>query len=308
LKKFFGVVIGVGAALLLGALPPASAQKAMPLAKAGSQTITSVEIKSLLDTQTDEVRRQLLANPKQLEEFVKTEAERKAVLTEAKKAGVDKRPDVAVLMQRLQEQAVLSAYLGPQITPPKDYPGDAEITSYYEKNKERFLVPEQVNVSTIFLVVLPAWAQDKGLEEKVRTDAQRLAAEARKGGDFAALARLHSQDRPTAENGGAVGWVTAAQLLPELAEAASRMKPGDISEPIRVQLGYHVIRVNDRKPGAQRPLSEVRPAVIQLLVNDYRAKKEREAIEAAVRVHPVSTDTAIIEKWRAEEASTAARK
>lgn len=109
-------------------------------------------------------------------------------------------------MQRAQEQVLLDAYLAP----PKDYPSDDEIAAYYEQNKGRFLIPEQVNLSTIFLLVLPAWARDKTLEERIHADARHLAAEARKADDFAELARQHSQDRPTAENGGSVGWVTAA--------------------------------------------------------------------------------------------------
>ena len=303
-----GTLLMIVIAVLLCGLPFAAAQRAKPLAKVGTQEVTSAEIKALLSVQTDDVRQQLLANPKQLEELVKAEAERKALLLEARKAGIDKRPDVAVLLQRAQEQTLLGAYLAPQIALPKDYPSDEAIAGYYEKNKERFLSPEQVNVSTIFLLVLPAWARDKALEEKVHTEALRLAGEARKGGDFAEMARLHSQDRPTAENGGAVGWVTAAQLLPELAQVAFKLKPGEISQAIRAQLGYHVLRVNDRRPAVQRPLSDVRRVVVQLLQTEYRARKEREAIDAAVKVNPVATDSAAIEKWRADEGAAAAKK
>ena len=307
IKKTFGTVLVITTTLILcGAT--ASAQRTKSLAKVGKEDVTSAEIKLLLAAQSDEVRQQLLANPKQLQEFLKTEADRKAVLMEARAAGVDKRSDVAMLMQRAQEQVLLTAHLSPRIVVPKGYPSDAEVASFYEKNKERFVSPEQVNVSTIFFLVLPAWSRDKALEDKIRLDAQRVAAEARKGSDFAELARLHSQDRPTADNGGSVGWATGAQLLPELAQAAFKLKPGEISDPIRTQLGYQILRVNDRRPAVQRPLADVRGIVVQLLQNDYRQMKEREAIDAAVKTYPVSTDAAAIETWRSEEVAATAKK
>ena len=307
IKKTFGTALVITTTLILcGAA--VSAQRTKSLAKVGKEDVTSAELKLLLAAQTDEVRQQLLANPKQLQEFLKTETERKAVLMEARAAGVDKRSDVAMLMQRAQEQVLLTAHLSPRLVVPKGYPSDGEIASYYDKNKERFLSPEQVNVSTIFFLLLPAWSRDKALEDKIRLDAQRVTAEARKGSDFAELARLHSQDRPTADNGGTVGWVTGAQLLPELAQAAFKLKPGEISDPIRTQLGYQILRVNDRRPAVQRPLADVRGIVVQLLQNDYRQMKEREAIDAAVKLYPVSTDAAAIETWRSEEVAAAAKK
>lgn len=295
-------------ALLLCGPPSANAQRPKPLAKVGTQEIMPIEIKTLLGIQTDDVRQRLLANPKQFEEFIKAEAERKALLMEARRAGIDKRLDVALLMQRAQEQALLTAYLGPRLAIPQNYPGEEEIARYYENNKDRFFIPEQVNVSTIFLLVLPAWTRDRSLQDKVLAEAQRIAAQGRKGDDFGELARLHSQDRPTADNGGVVGWVTAAQLLPELTEAAFKLKPGEVSDPIRAQLGYHVLRVNDRKPGVQQTLAEARRSIVQLLQTEYRMKKEREAIDVAVKANPVSPDSAAIEKWRADEVAATAQK
>lgn len=277
-------------------------QKAEPLARVGTEELTVAEVRALLDAQPDEVRQRILMNPKQLEEFVKGEAERKALLAEARRAGVDKRPEVALLVQRTQEQAILNVYLGPRIAPPQGFPTEEAVASYYDKNKERFLIPEQVHLSIIFLVLLPAWAGDKALEAKIHAEAAHLSAEARKRGtDFAELARHFSQDRPTAEKGGVVGWVTARQLLPEVARAAFSLKPGEVSDPIRTQLGYHVVRVNDRRQAFQRPLSEARGEVVQLLQNEYRIVKEREAIEAALKQHPISVEGATLERWRLEE-------
>jgi len=302
-----GAVLSAFLVLVWGLAAPAwgqiSGQKDKPLARVGTQELTAAEMKALLDTQSDEMRQQILANPKQLEEIAKGEAERKALLAEARKAGVEKRPEAAFAIQRAQEQAILDAYLNSRITLPQGFPTEDEIASYYAKNKERFLIPEQVELSTIFLLILPAWAGDKALEAKIQAEAASISAQARRvGADFGELARRYSQDRPTADRGGVVGWVTAAQLLPELAKAVLALKPGEVSDPIRTQLGYQVIRVNDRKPAVQRTLtSEVRGEVIQILRNEYRIKKVRELTEAALKQHPISVDGSAVESWRLDE-------
>lgn len=280
---------------------PAPVAASAVLARAGQHAVTVDEMRALLGAQPEEVRPRILTNPKQLDEIVRGEAERKALLALARKAGVEGRGDVVFLIQRAQEQAILNAYLAPYRVLPEGFPTDAEVADYYAKNKARFLIPEQVNLSTIFLLLLPAWASDKKIEEKVRAEAAGVAAQAKRGGNFAELARRHSQDRPTAERGGVVGWVTAEQLVPELAQLAFSLKPGELSDPIRTQFGFHVIRVNDRTPAVQRPLAEVRGEVTGLLRQEYVTRKEREAIESALKQAPIAVDEAMLERWRLEE-------
>ncbi len=271
------------------------------LGRLGEHAVTVDEIRTLLGAQSNELKQRILTNPKQLEEIVKNEVERKALLAEARKAGVDKQSDVAYLIRRAQEQAILNAYLAPSKSVPEGFPTDKQVDDYYAKNKERFRIPERVNLSTIFLLLLPGWADDKEIEKKVQAEAASLSARAKAGGDFADLARRHSQDRPTADKGGLVGWVTADQLLSELAQVAFKLKPGDVSDPIQTSFGFQVIRVNDRAPAVQRPLSEVRAEAMALLRQEYINQKEREVIDKVLKQNPVSVDGAILERWRQQD-------
>ena len=305
-------ILGTLLVLLCGGFAPdaraqAPAPQAAPVSpatvigRAGEHTVTVGEIRTLLGAQSNELKQRLLTNPKQLEEIVKNEIERKALLAEARKAGVDKRSDLVLLMRRAQDQALVNAYLAPSRTLPEGFPTDKEVDDYYAKNKERFRVPEQINLSTIFLLLLPAWASDKEIEKKVQAEAASLSARAKAGGDFAELARRNSQDRPTADKGGLVGWVTAEQLLPELAQVAFKLKPGEISSPIQTPFGFQVIRVNDRTPAVQRSLSEARGEVVALLRQEYINRKEREIIDNLLKQNQVSVDGAILERWRQED-------
>ena len=94
--------------------------------------------------------------------------------------------------------------------------------------------------------------------------------------------------------------MTAEQLVPEL-QGAFRLKPGEVSDPIRTQLGFQVVRVNDRTPAVQRPLPEVRAEAVALLQQEYRNRKEREVIDGLLKQSPVSVESSTLERWRLEE-------
>ena len=158
--------------------PPASVAPSVALARGAGQTVTVSDLRALLGAQSEDVKQRILANPRQLEELVKSETELKVVLAEARRQGMDKRPEVVFLMKRAQEQAIVSAYLAPSRVLPEGYPTDAEVADYYAKNKTRFTIPEQVNLSTVFLLLLPAWAGDKAIEAKVQSEAVSITAQA----------------------------------------------------------------------------------------------------------------------------------
>ncbi len=84
-------------------------------------------------------------------------------------------------------------------------------------------------------------------------EARELLHQLQGGGDFAALARLYSQDESTREQGGEMGWFCRGLLAPEVEEAAFALEPGQLSEVVHSQFGYHIIQVLERE--ADRPLS-----------------------------------------------------
>ena len=95
----------------------------------------------------------------------------------------------------------------------------------------------------------------------VETEAQAKAALARvrKGEDFAKVADEISKDPGSA--GGDLGWFAKERMLPEFADAAFKMKPGELSEPVKSQFGWHVVKVEERREKPFPPLEEVREQV-----------------------------------------------
>jgi peptidyl-prolyl cis-trans isomerase SurA len=118
---------------------------------------------------------------------------------------------------------------------------------------EQFLTRQQTaaandefNVSHI-LLSLPEAATPKQLEE-ITQKAQDLASRASKGEDFGQLAIANSNSQ-TALDGGQLGWRKGTQLPQFILDLVTKMKPGDVSEPVRTPSGFHIVRLNERRSG-----------------------------------------------------------
>jgi peptidyl-prolyl cis-trans isomerase D len=160
----------------------------------------------------------------------------------------------------------------------------ARVRSAYDANISDYKHPAQVRARHILIRVSSDAPDDE--VEKARVEAKRLAAEARKrGADFAALAREHSQDAATAPKGGELGWFSADQMIEPFAKAAFGAKPGEIVGPVRTKFGWHVIRVEEKRPAMDRPFEEVKGEIAARLLRDDRAlaSARKDALELLAR-------------------------
>ena len=101
-------------------------------------------------------------------------------------------------------------------------------------------------------------------EPKARELIDQITRHLREGGDFAALAKRYSED-PHREEGGMMGWVAQGELLPELDEALARLAVGALSDPVRTRLGFHLVRVEERRAVSALSMMEANRAVFQRL-------------------------------------------
>lgn len=170
---------------------------------------------------------------------------------------------------RINAMMEVEAAGGPAVT-------DAEIREFYEKNPERFKQPEGVRASHILLRVQPG---DEAGKKKARAAIESLHKQAKAGKDFGDLARKHSNDG-SAQSGGDLGFFAKDRMVPEFANAAFALKPGQISGIVETSYGYHVIKVTERRPAATVPLEQVTEQVRQFLTQ----QRHQEKAEAFVKV------------------------
>jgi peptidyl-prolyl cis-trans isomerase C len=142
---------------------------------------------------------------------------------------------------------------------------DEEIKAYYDANPGLFTQPEQVKVSHILIKV------DSGATETQKAQARieivKIKQKLKNGEDFAALAREYSQD-PNSANGGDLGYFGRDQMpVKPFADAAFALQPNEISEIVETQLGYHLIKVVDKRPERTIAFAEVKGQLNQTLKN-----------------------------------------
>ena len=148
-----------------------------------------------------------------------------------------------------------------------------EIQRYYNRNLFEYQTGEQAEASHLLLT-----PESEADEEATRTLAARLAERARGGEDFAELARTYSADEATAGSGGALGTFGPEEMVPEFSEAVFAMMPGEISDPIRTDYGFHVVRLDRRQAAETQPLEEVEEEI------EAQLRREKAATRLSERV------------------------
>lgn len=176
--------------------------------------------------------------------------------------------------ERLREQLMIAKLFNQEVRT-KVVVTDKDIASFYEDNKQNFLIIESVKVSHIFLK-LPEKSGEKEMNELKET-LDKVQKRLKGGEDFAEVARAYSNG-PTAGSGGSLGILKKGEMAPELEEVAFLLKKGEISGPIWTRQGVHILRVEDRGEGRYKKLDEVTEEIRKTLSDRELEKIFREWI------------------------------
>jgi peptidyl-prolyl cis-trans isomerase C len=103
-------------------------------------------------------------------------------------------------------------------------------------------------------------------------EAKAILAELKKGTDFAELARLKSKDPGAAAEGGDLGYFSKDQMVAEFSDAATKLDKGQLSEPVKTQFGWHVIRVEDKRDRPVPPFDQVKEQIENYVVRRAQAE------------------------------------
>ncbi|MFP4467047.1 MAG: peptidylprolyl isomerase [Candidatus Goldiibacteriota bacterium] len=147
------------------------------------------------------------------------------------------------------------------------------ISNYYSINRKDYEKPERVNASHILIIPDASPTSPTGLTEE---GAQELAAEvlkkAKAGEDFGGLARQYSQDPGSKNNDGELGWFERGTMIKEFEDAAFSLKKGGISDVVKSQFGYHIIKVHDKEEGSRPTYEKVKGQIREELTKQEGLK------------------------------------
>ena len=189
------------------------------------------------------------------------------LVQEARRRNLDRDAEVNKLFKEAKKQILLGRLLevirqrGPQEA------SDKEVEQFYKANEDRFMEPESQRASHVLV----------GTQE----EAQKALDRIKKGESFEKVAQEVSVD-PTKAKGGDIGYFSKGQLIPEFEAACEKLAVGQTSEIVKSQLGYHIIKLTDKKPARKRALDEVKDFIRRQLASQ-RQQQEVEAFIQGLR-------------------------
>lgn len=292
----------VGAAALLGCIAVAHAAEPAPVVLVQGQglSITDQDLRADAERIPAQQRDQILSQPGQVAGIASDLYVRRALARQAQAAGLEQRPQVQAAL-RLARDRVLSDAMLEKIN--ADNAPDAQALeglarNEYHAHPERYATPESVRVQHILI---------RGTGDDSQAKAAALLDELKHGADFAALAKANSQDPGSAAKGGDLGFFARGKMVPEFEQAAFALQnPGDLSELVKTQFGYHILRLEARRPAGTPDFADVREAIER----DMRARVLQDArVSAADKLRRDATpDTQAIEAFAAGYAAEAPAK
>ncbi|WP_222565020.1 SurA N-terminal domain-containing protein [Novilysobacter antarcticus] len=248
--------------------------------------------------------------PAQFDQLVRESLEQGLVMTALAETNFVTDAEMDRLIRLLGEQRDVSVLVVPGSEPGGDAIADADVQAWYDSHLADYRAPERVSIEYISLDAAdmpePPVADEATLRQrydqqsdKVAEQEERLAshilvevdpdadpatvqaAEAKaaglaeqaraEGADFAAIAGKNSDD--AASTGGDLGWISRGMMPGALEDAVFAMSPGDISDPVKTEFGWHVIKLREVKAGEREPFEAVRDALAR-----EQAQADRESM------------------------------
>lgn len=214
------------------------------VAEVNGSTITTGEFNREMKN-LPEYLKGMAASPEGRKEMLDTMVIRELILQQAAKDGLDKGPEIEEKLQDLRKRLVVEAYLKKKIESDANI-SDAELKKFYDQNIDKFKTGEQIRASHILV--------------KTEKEARDVQAQLKAGKSFEELAKKYSVDS-SASKGGDLGWFGKGSMVPVFEKAALALKEGQVSDVVKSDFGFHLIKLTGKRPAGARPFEEVKEQI-----------------------------------------------
>mgnify|MGYP002776864608 CR=1 FL=1 len=279
---------------------PRSGSEGQIVARVDSTNISADEVRDFVDALGPREREALGKDRSLLTREVRAMLARRLVLQELAAKKWDQQPAVVEQVARARDNTLVETYLQSVSTPPASFPSEEELQRVYDANRNAFLVPRQYQLAQVFVAV--ARDADKAAEDKTRKTVEDIQRRLKApGADFAAIAN----DSSDVKNGGDLGWIVESQIRPEIRTTVMELAKGAVSDPIKLDDGWHVIKLVDTKAAYTRTLPEVRDALVQQMRNERAGALRRAYLAELLKQHPPVINELALSNLLGEQVSAA---
>ena len=264
------------------AVKPAPKVKPVVLAQVGNERITEADFQSAFRLLGQQEQMQVLMVQGGKEEFVKRMAESKLLSVKAKRLGLDKSPEFQIALQRAQDDLLAREFLvrAGDALKKKLLVDEAAVQAFYASHPERFKQPELASVRHILVAVKQDPKAEVGhTEDEAKALIATIQAELKAGAKFEDLAKKYTDDPGSKENGGLYADADTTSWVPEFGAAARTQPIGEVGAPVKTMYGYHLMKVEGRKPARQVPFEEAKGPAEKMAQQDRQAKVWNELMD-----------------------------
>jgi peptidyl-prolyl cis-trans isomerase D len=153
---------------------------------------------------------------------------------------------------------------------------DDQLKAIYQQNIEQYKVPNRVHVQHILLTTV---GKTDAEVEEIRKKAQDILQQAKKGGNFSDLAKKYSEDPGSKDKGGDLGFIVQGQTVPEFERTAFGLEKGQVSDLVKTQYGFHIIKILEKEPARTKTFDEVKDSLRSPLMLSEADKQESDTAD-----------------------------
>ncbi len=267
-------------------LKAAASDDSAVIARVGDSDVTAGEIRAAIQNLDANTQAAAARDPAALNQVVRAVLTQRLILKEALDNKWDQDPAVTAALVRLRDSAIAQTYLQSVSKPPDSYPSDDELQAAYDANKSQLLVPRQFDLAQIYVKDIKGSDPAADATAQLKLDAIRKAL-GKRDADFAAIARADSEEPASAAKGGDLGWLAENRIQPEIRSQLGTLATGSITAPIRLDDGWHILKVIDVKEPYTPALPEIRPQLIQQMRNERAREDSQQYIAKLLKDNPV---------------------
>jgi peptidyl-prolyl cis-trans isomerase C len=259
---------------------PAFAQDREVVARIGNRTITVADFNKILTYYDAEQRAMIEKNPQGKPTILWQTVQGLVIAGLAREKGFDKRPEIKGQLEMITNNFLAFQYLQKEVIS-KIKVTEKEAKAYYDKNPDLFKSPEQIKARHI-LIQVPKEAPDEE-KKKLKEKADEVLKKIKAGEDFTKLAADFSDDPGTKSKGGELGFFSKGSMVPAFEQAAFALKPGEVSEVVETDFGFHVIKVDEKKEAVSEPFETIKEKVTKQVLREKQETKVTEFVEQALK-------------------------
>ncbi len=254
--------------------------------------LTMTDIDGRLASVPPDKRAGFMNDPERIEQTLRGVLLQHAVAAQAVELGISDDPVVKAEIEHARSEILarrrISRFMKSLPTPDTE----ALAQEVYLANPDAYSTPDLFDVRQMLVAF-----REHGVDAAKQKAASLLAQYRKEGGEFEDFVKQHSDEANLGEHGGLLKNLKKGDTEPDFESAMFALKPGEISEPVKTKYGIHLIQLVSRTGGKRIPYEEVKAAITDKLITDYR-ERERDGLLARIRSGALDADPDLVASLR----------